>query len=161
MKEKLLNIMFFVVTLNGLLIGVYHLYLPTYWQWEKGLTETPEILRWALLTLNDMWSILIILLHGVLLVCFKRGLEVKRYQLGFFMAAYWAFHAAIISINPIPMPQQLQWLLGVLTAIPCLQSLTLAAGALNIRSKQVKQVKQVNNQYFDRGTEQLIPKRNK
>lgn len=32
MKEKLLSFLFITVTLKGLLIGIYHLYLPTHWQ---------------------------------------------------------------------------------------------------------------------------------
>ncbi len=135
MRTKILNILFIAVTLKGLLIGAYHLYLPTHWHWEAGLAETPKILRWALLALNDMWSVLIILLHACLLICFRKGLEEKRYQLGFFLAAYWAFHAAIITINPMPMPQQLQWMLGILIAIPYFQSLVLVVGAWSIYSK--------------------------
>jgi|GEM_PF-5973434 len=82
-----------------------------------------------------MWSVLIILLHGSLLFCFKNGLEVKRYQLGFLLAVYWAIHAAIITFNPMPMPQQLQWMLSILLAIPYFQSLVLAVGAWRVRTE--------------------------
>ncbi len=135
MKGKILNIIFFIVTLKGLLIGAYHLYLPIHWQWETGLTETPEILRWALFVMNDMWSVMIILLHASLLFCFRKGLEVKRYHLGFFLAIYWFFHAIIISIKPMPMPQQLQSMVIILISIPYFQSLLLTIGAWNTRSK--------------------------
>ncbi|MBV1908320.1 MAG: hypothetical protein KUG78_03305 [Kangiellaceae bacterium] len=134
MKAKILNILFFTVALKGLLIGAYHLYLPTHWQWQAGLTQTPEILQWALMALNDMWSALIILLHGGLLVCFKKGLEVKQYQLGFILAIYWALHALIITINPIPMPQHLQWLSRILIMIPYLQSSILILASWTIRA---------------------------
>jgi len=84
MKSKILNLLFFTDTLKGMLLGAYHLYLPIHWQWETGLKNNPEILRWALLSLNDMWSVIIILLHTGLLFCFRIGLEVKRYYLVFF-----------------------------------------------------------------------------
>jgi len=95
MKGKILNLIFFIVALKGMLIGVYHLYLPVHWQWEVGLKETPEILRWALFALNDMWSVIIILLHALLLFFFRKGSEIKRYYLGLFLAIYWLFHAII------------------------------------------------------------------
>ena len=133
MKSKILTILFFTVSLKGLLLGGYHLYLPTHWHWAKGLTETPEMLRWALLAINDMWSILMILLHGGLLYCFREGMEKQRYQLGFILASYWLLHAMIISINPMPMPAQLQSMLKILLIIPYLQFLILAAGSWNTR----------------------------
>jgi|GEM_PF-3502950 len=34
MKSKILNLLFFTVTLKGMLLGAYHLYLPIHWQWK-------------------------------------------------------------------------------------------------------------------------------
>jgi len=135
MRVNILNVLFIAVTLKGIFIGVYHLYLPFHWQWDAGLTDTPEILRWTLFALNDMWSVIIVLLHLCLLCCFRKGMEEKQYYLGFFLAAYWLFHGIIISINPMPMPLQFQWLLIMLTAFPFVQSLILATGSWNTRTR--------------------------
>ena len=129
MQGKLIGILYFMVTLKGMLLGFYHLYLPIHWQWNKGLLETPEILQWTLMALNDMWSALMILLHGLLLFCFKKGYEKQCYQLGYFLSVYWLIHALIISINPMPLPKSLGSLFLILLAIPYLQCLILFLGA--------------------------------
>lgn len=135
MTRKILTVLLFMVTAKGLLLGLYHLYLPTHWYWSKGLTETPQMLQWALYALNDMWSALMILLHGVMLFSFKAGMEKVRYNLGFFLAAYWLVHAVIITLRPLPMPPQMQTLLIVLTAIPFIQFTIFLTASWNIRSR--------------------------
>ena len=129
MQGKLISILYFMVTLKGLLIGFYHLYLPKHWQWQKGLQDTPEILQWTLMALNDMWSVLTILLHGTLLFCFRKGYEKQCYQLGYFLSLYWLIHALIITLNPMPLPKSLDSLFLILLAIPYIQSVLLFLGA--------------------------------
>ena len=129
MQNKLISILYFMVTLKGMLLGFYHLYLPSHWQWQKGLQETPEILQRALMALNDMWSALMILLHGTLLFCLKNGYEKQCYQLGYFLSLYWLIHAFIITLNPIPLPKSFESLFLILLAIPYIQSVLLFLGS--------------------------------
>lgn len=141
MKNKILTTLSFIVSIQGLAVGAYHLYLPTHWQWSAELTQTPEILRWALLALNDMWSILMILTHATLLYCFREGYDKQRYQLGFLLALYWLSHALIITIKPMPLPQHMQSFLVVIIAIPYLQFLILVIGSWNTRLQLYKSIK--------------------
>jgi hypothetical protein len=135
MKAKILSFLFLFAAFKGCLIGAYHLYLPTHWQWEAGLTETPEILRWSLFALNDMWSIMILLAHAALLISFRKGNEARRYHFAVFLAVYWFIHGLIIFISPMPMPPKLQWMLDILTLVPFLQALMLLIGAWYTRTK--------------------------
>ena len=145
MKVKIINILFFTIALKGLAVGSYHLYLPTHWQWQKGLANTPEILQWALLSLNDLWSVVMILLHGALLISFKATFLKQNYQLGFFLALYWLIHGVIITLNPMPLPSQLAYLTNIFLLIPFIQFLVLTMGAYSARSIYLK-----NNQITSR-----------
>lgn len=126
--------MFFVVSLKGFLIGCYHLYLPYHWDWKTGLAETPEMLEWALMSLNNLWSLLIILLHAYLMVSFLNRFEKHRYPVAVILSAYWLLHALVITLNPMALPDSINWLLPIAIAIPYFQSVILALGASQTRN---------------------------
>lgn len=132
--KKMISVMLFVVSLKGFLIGCYHLYLPYHWGWKAGLSETPEMLEWALMSLNNLWSLLIVLLHAYLMVSFLNRFEKHRYPVAVILSAYWFLHALVITLNPMPLPDGINSMLPIAIAIPYIQSVILAFGANQTRN---------------------------
>jgi len=137
MFYKILSLLLITVAAKGIILGGYHLYLPTHWQWVAGLHDTPAMLKWALLALNDMWSVLMIILHSSLLFCFIKKNRELFVPLGYLLTSYWFAHAVIISIRPLPLPEQMQNLSMILTTIPYIQTSILLVATSYFRTKLV------------------------
>ncbi len=68
--KKRTNTLLRIATIQGLLIGVYHIILPYQWNWHAYTSELPPMIEWSLYALNFFFSILLILLS---LVAYKQA----------------------------------------------------------------------------------------
>jgi hypothetical protein len=127
---RLFIVLFRFGLLQVILLAAYHLYLPHHMNWQQGLGETPAMLSWALMTLNNDWSVLVLLWGGLLFVqSFKpevNGLA-KAQSCGVF-ALYWLIHTTMLVIDPAPIPDQLSWLSVLFVGFAVLQVLLVGVG---------------------------------
>lgn len=97
---------------NAMLVSIYHFYLPYHFDWQLGLTETPEMLVWTLMTLNNGWSLLCLLFAGLLYYFSLNSsgdTATKRLICGGF-AFYWICHTLNLILNGPIFPQSLAWI---------------------------------------------------
>jgi hypothetical protein len=118
--------------ITGLLsaaMGLFHFFLPRVYGWEADLRHTPAELRWALLSLNCFFSLLL-LCAGVAAIAswWRPALGVSS---GLTLAAFWCVNVAYQWLVPPPWPRA--YALGLLTFAVCAAVLSLFAVAASLK----------------------------
>ncbi len=110
--NKLVMTLYRIGLIKAAAVTGYHFFLPTHFNWQRGLDNTPDILSWSLMTLNFDWS-MITFLFAILLFWFsfsaKENSIVKR-QVAAVYAIFWVSHLIYIFTHPTPFPASLAWI---------------------------------------------------
>jgi hypothetical protein len=118
----------FAAGLLALGLASFHFALPSVFGWDKAAAELPDSLRWALLALNDLWSLMALMTSVLVLAIAVRGWWTQTAGKAVIaaMAAYWLLHALYLLWRPFPLPPQLAALGIAFVAFPLLQIALLA-----------------------------------
>jgi hypothetical protein len=88
--------------------------------WQRGLVDVADSLVWAIFALNFSWSLLVLLMGGLILYAAKLGPGAGPFarRTVFTVGLFWAIHGVYTWLNPLPLPASLSWLRIVLGAFP-------------------------------------------
>ena len=114
-------------------MALFHFFLPRVYGWEADLAHTPSELRWALLSLNCFFSLLL-LCAGVVAFAswWQPALGVSS---SLTLAAFWCVNAAYQWLIPPPWPRTIALALLALAVFAALLSLCAVVASLNRRTR--------------------------
>ena len=111
------------LTTAGLLqigMAIAHFGLPTIFEWSTvGDGILPPITLWALLALNFSWSTLVLLVGGLTIYAARLHPTTELVRtLVLIVAVFWTIHGVYMVVEPMPVPQRLEWIQGPIVAFP-------------------------------------------
>ena len=106
-------------TLQTVLMGLYHFYIPFQYNWSNYLEQTSPTINWSLFSLNNYFSfnlLILALFLGYFLLKRQDSKEVIK-VLSSLILLFWIFSVVYQLVEPMPLPEHLNWigltLLGV------------------------------------------------
>jgi hypothetical protein len=110
-------------------MALFHFFLPRVFTWEADLGHTPAELRWALLSLNCFFSLLL-LCAGVAAIAswWRPALGVSS---SLTLAAFWCVNVAYQWLVPPPWPRAIALSLLAFAFLAAVLSLWALAASLN------------------------------
>ena len=104
--NKLIPSILKFASVQGVLIGVYHIILPYQWNWYAYTADLPPMIEWSLYALNNFFSVLLILLS---LVAFREviGRQEGRGKIPLALMAcllFWVIDCVYQVVVPVPAP---------------------------------------------------------
>jgi len=117
---------------GSLMMGAYHLFLPSIFGWDQYLGRLPDTVRWGALSINAFLSTLLVAL-GVLTLSLVVTGDRGPTALGLLAAAavFWVVNLGYQVFIPMPLPEAFGAVRWVLLAFAA------AAAALNIAALRV------------------------
>jgi hypothetical protein len=118
-------------------MALFHFFLPRIYGWEADLAHTPSELRWALLSLNCFFSVLL-LCAGMVAVAswWQPALGVSS---SLTLAAFWCVNVAYQWFFPPPWPRTIALALLAFAVFAAGLSLFAVVASVNRRIRLAKQ----------------------
>jgi hypothetical protein len=94
--------------------------LPYHMGWRRGLEGVAGSLAWALYALNFSWSMLVLLVGGLVFYAAKLGPPGGPFlrRTVFTVGLFWSIHGVYTWLNPLPLPRSMVALRYVLGLFP-------------------------------------------
>ncbi len=112
-------------TLQTVLMGIYHFYIPYQYQWSNYLVESSPTINWSLFSLNNYFSfnlLVLALFLGYYLLRKPDSYEIIK-VLATLILAFWIFSTVYQLIDPMPLPENLAWIGLVLLGVAFINGL--------------------------------------
>jgi hypothetical protein len=106
-------------TLQTVLMGLYHFYIPVQYSWKNYLEQKSPTINWSLFSLNNYFSfnlLVIALFLGYYLFRKKDNSEVIKI-LTSIIFLFWIFSTVYQLIEPMPLPEHLKWIGFILLGV--------------------------------------------
>ena len=97
-------------TLQTVLMGLYHFYIPFQYNWSNYLEQKSTTINWSLFSLNNYFSfnlLVVALFLGYYLYRKKQEKEVIKILTSIILL-FWIFSTVYQLIEPIPLPEHLK-----------------------------------------------------
>ena len=137
--NKLTSSILKIATVQGVLIGIYHIILPYQWNWHRYTADLPPMIEWSLYALNFFFSVLLILLS---LVAFNeaRGLAKGNKKVPMALLAclvFWIVDGFYQLIFQVPAPASYAIIKPLFLGAAVLNVLLYALTIYRMRKEQV------------------------
>jgi hypothetical protein len=124
-------------TLQTILMGVYHFYLPFQYNWGNYLEQKKPTINWSLFSLNNYFSfnlLVIALFLGYYLYRKIDKIEVIK-TLSAILLLFWVFSSIYQLIKPMPLPEHLSWIGSILLGVAFLNGLIFLIPLISLMKK--------------------------
>ena len=112
-------------TLQTVLMGLYHFYIPFQYNWSNYLEQKSAAINWSLFSLNNYFSfnlLVVALFLGYYLYRKKHEKEVLKILTSIILL-FWIFSTVYQLIEPMPLPEHLKWIGFVLLGVAFLNGI--------------------------------------
>ncbi|OEK02888.1 hypothetical protein BFP97_15750 [Roseivirga sp. 4D4] len=110
--------------IQTMLMAIYHFFIPIQFQWREYLDEGIPTINWALFTINNYFSFILLVLGFSLMYHLTNkhhNSEVLK-TLSWILLLFWGFNTVYQIVEPMPLPARLGWLSWTLVGISALNS---------------------------------------
>ncbi|PCJ64902.1 MAG: hypothetical protein COA58_11565 [Bacteroidetes bacterium] len=125
-------------TLQTVLMGLYHFFIPFQFNWGNYLEQKSATINWSLYSLNNYFSfnlLILALFLGYYLVRKKQNIEVIQ-VLASIILLFWIFSTVYQLIEPMPLPEHLNWIGFVLLGVAFLNGLIFFIPLMSLLKKK-------------------------
>ncbi len=125
-------------TLQTVLMGVYHFYIPFQYNWSHYLEQSSPTINWSLYSLNNYFSFNLLILALFLgYYLFKRpeSKEVIKILTSLILL-FWVFSSIYQLIEPMPLPEHLKWIGLILLSVALLNGLIFLISLVSLFKKK-------------------------
>ena len=112
-------------TLQTVIMGLYHFYIPFQFNWGNYLEQISPVINWSLYSINNYLSfnlLILALFLGRYLLRKKENTEIIT-VLASLIFMFWLFSTLYQLIEPMPLPEHLQWIGFILIGVAFLNTL--------------------------------------
>ena len=127
-------------TLQTVIMGLYHFYIPFQFNWGNYLEQTSPAINWSLYSLNNYLSfnlIILALFLGRYLLSNKENIEIIK-VLTALLFMFWLFSTLYQLIEPMPLPDNLKWIGFILIGVAFLNTLLFLIPLITLLKKKIK-----------------------
>jgi len=124
-------------TLQTVLMGLYHFYIPFQFNWGNYLEQNSATINWSLYSLNNYFSfnlLILALFLGFYLFKKKDQTEVIK-VLTSLIFLFWVFSSIYQLIDPMPLPEHLKWIGFLLIGIAFINGLIFLIPLMSLIKK--------------------------
>ena len=128
-------------TLQTVIMGLYHFYIPFQFNWGNYLEQTSPVINWSLYSLNNYFSfnlLILALFLGRYLISNKENIELIK-VLTALLFMFWLFSALYQLIEPMPLPDNLKWIGFILIGVAFLNTLLFLIPLITLLKKKNKE----------------------
>jgi len=128
-------------TLQTVIMGLYHFYIPFQFNWGNYLEQTSPAINWSLYSLNNYLSfnlIILALFLGRYLLSNKENIEIIK-VLTALLFMFWLFSTLYQLIEPMPLPDNLKWIGFILIGVAFLNTLLFLIPLITLLKKKNKE----------------------
>jgi len=125
-------------TLQTVLMGVYHFYIPFQYNWSNYLEQKSPTINWSLFSLNNYFSfnlLIITLFLGYYLFKRQDSKEVIK-VLTSLILLFWIFSTVYQLIEPMPLPEHLTWIGFALLGVAFINGLIFLIPLISLSKKK-------------------------
>ena len=118
-------------------MAIYHFFIPYQFSWSDYITEYSPTINWALYSINNYFSFTLLVLGFALLYFIKKkssDLNILRLLI-LINLLFWGFSFIYQIIEPMPLPDRLDWLRILLPSIALLNTMVFAFTFMKIRNE--------------------------
>ena len=124
-------------TLQTILMGLYHFYIPFQFNWSNYLEQKSPTINWSLISLNNYFSFNLLVI--ALFLCyylFKKQDKMEVIKiLSSIILLFWVFSTVYQLIEPMPLPEHLKWIKLILLGVAFLNGLIFFIPTLSLIKK--------------------------
>ncbi len=124
-------------SLQTVLMGLYHFYIPFQFNWGNYLEQKSATINWSLYSLNNYFSfnlLILALFLGFYLVKKKEQTEVIK-ALTSLIFLFWVFSSIYQLIEPMPLPEHLKWIGYILIGVALINGLIFLIPLMSLIKK--------------------------
>ena len=124
-------------TLQTLLMGLYHFYIPFQYNWGNYLEQKSATINWSLYSLNNYFSfnlLILALFLGYYLLKKRNQTEVIK-VLTSLIFLFWVFSSIYQLIEPMPLPEHLKWIGFILIGVALFNGLIFLIPLISLFKK--------------------------
>jgi len=128
-------------TLQTVIMGLYHFYIPFQFNWGNYLEQTSPVINWSLYSLNNYFSfnlLILALFLGRYLISNKENIELIK-VLTALLFMFWLFSTLYQLIEPMPLPDNLKWIGFILIGVAFLNTLLFLIPLITLLKKKNKE----------------------
>ena len=128
-------------TLQTVLMGLYHFYIPFQFNWGNYLEQTSPAINWSLYSLNNYLSfnlLILALFLGRYLLSNKEHIEIIK-VLTALLFMFWLFSTLYQLNEPMPLPDNLKWIGFILIGVAFLNTLLFLIPLITLLKKKNKE----------------------
>jgi hypothetical protein len=116
-------------------MAIAHFALPTIFDWSSVSNGSlPPITLWALFALNFSWSMLVLLVGGLIIYAGRSDPKAASVRtLVLIVGVFWTVHGLYIVVEPMPVPPRLEWIQGPIVGVPATLILLHGVALLSTR----------------------------
>ncbi len=124
-------------TLQTVLMGLYHFYIPFQYNWGNYLEQKSATINWSLYSLNNYFSfnlLILALFLGYYLLKKRNQTEVIK-VLTSLIFLFWVFSSIYQLIEPMPLPEHLKWIGFILIGVALFNGLIFLIPLISLFKK--------------------------
>jgi hypothetical protein len=125
-------------TLQTVIMGLYHFYIPFQFNWGNYLEQTSPVINWSLYSLNNYFSfnlLILALFLGRYLISNKENIELIK-VLTALLFMFWLFSTLYQLIEPMPLSEHLKWIGSILIGVAFLNTLLFLIPLITLLKKK-------------------------
>jgi len=125
-------------TLQTILMGLYHFYIPFQYNWINYLEQKSATINWSLFSLNNYFSfnlLVVALFLGYYLFRKADKSDVIK-VLSSIILLFWIFSSIYQLIEPMPLPEHLKWIGIVLLGLAFLNGIIFLIPLISLVKKK-------------------------
>ncbi len=125
-------------TLQTVLMGIYHFYIPFQFNWSNYLEHQSPTINWSLYSINNYFSfnlLIVALFLGYYLFKRQDSEEVIK-VLTSLILLFWLFSISYQLFEPMPLPEHLKWIGLVLLGVAFINGLLFLIPIISLLKKK-------------------------
>ena len=125
-------------TIQTILMGFYHFFIPFQYNWENYLNDSSPTINWSLFSINNCFSfnlLLVAIALGYYLFVKPDKKEVIK-VLTSLIFLFWMFSTVYQLIDPMPLPAHLNWIGFILIGVAFINTIIFLIPLVSLIKKE-------------------------
>lgn len=120
------------------LMAVYHFFIPHQFNWGKYMADESPTINWSLISLNNYFSFNLLVLSLVFMFFLSKKKDNIQtiVALSIIILLFWIFSTVYQIIDPMPLPERLNWLGFLLVGVAFLNVIIFAIPLRSLLKKR-------------------------